>query len=187
MMKSQSKRGAFSLTELVIVLGLIGVVTAMAQPMLMSYVDNERIRALGRRLELDFALARSEAIKKRAPVTVIFDPSGTFYDIVGIDNVATVDGIQATYRVNLKDLGGQSAFVSTADFGGDASVAFDALGMPDTDGAVMISSGNTSVAMTVDKGGAVGKTYHAGKDPVDVTVGGRTIALDPKAKDPKVK
>lgn len=167
-------RSAFSLMELTTVIVIVGVLAMVARPKMQSYIERERVRALDRRIKLDLTMARSEAIKRRVPMVVTFDPNGAFYEIPGLKNVATVDGVQLTYRVDLKGANGFSAELLSVDFGGLTNVTFDTFGVPDAPGTIVIGSGKTRALMTVQKTVApVNTTFHNATDPA-VNIGGAT-------------
>jgi prepilin-type N-terminal cleavage/methylation domain-containing protein len=145
------RRYGFTLIELVVVMSIGAVLFAIARPRLVSVVENDRIRQLNRRVALDFALARSEAIKLRSPVTVRFDISGTFYELVGVTDAASPDGKKTTYRVDLDGDSNFGAKITNADFGGVREVSFDQFGRPGATGSVTINSGRSKSIVAVDK------------------------------------
>lgn len=66
---SRPVRG-FSLVELLTVVALLAIILAIAAPGLRSFIAGQRIRALSYDLTSDLLLARSEALKRNAAVTV---------------------------------------------------------------------------------------------------------------------
>ena len=86
MSSKNKKRDAFSLAELVIIVAIMSLLFGLARPRMISYVEKDRVRVLSRRIALDLAMARSEAIKRRSPVTVKFDANGSGYEIPQITN-----------------------------------------------------------------------------------------------------
>lgn len=61
----------FTLTELLIVVAVIGVLLAIAAPSFRTTIENQRIRAASSDLYASLALVRSEAIKRNANVTLL--------------------------------------------------------------------------------------------------------------------
>jgi type IV fimbrial biogenesis protein FimT len=62
-----SKRG-FTLVELLIVIGLVGVIAALAGPSLYDYILKQRLRGVHAQLVTDLQFARSEAVSRQTLV-----------------------------------------------------------------------------------------------------------------------
>lgn len=60
----------FTLTELLVVLTIMGVLLAIAVPSFRTVIENQRIRAASSDLYASLAFARSEAIKRNVNVTL---------------------------------------------------------------------------------------------------------------------
>lgn len=78
----------FTLVELMIVIGIIGTLTAVAFPMISSTLPKYRIRAAARELVIDFKKAKMEAVKRNRSVLIQFTPetvgdpdNGGFYQV----------------------------------------------------------------------------------------------------------
>ncbi len=68
-------RRAFTLLELLVVMGIIGLLAALTIPKLKSVRQGNALVAAGRQLVDDLALARAKAISERTVVHVIFVPT----------------------------------------------------------------------------------------------------------------
>ncbi len=159
--------------ELVVVMSIVGVMMAVAGPRVGNYVERDRVRTLNRRLTVDLSMARSEAIRLKTPVTITFDPTGNFYEITGMSDVRTPDGVQGTYRVDLVGKSGYEAKLDSADFGGTPVLTFDEFGRADANGTIVIKSGETQSTLTMDKGkSAVRTELKRGNSDVVVLTGG---------------
>ncbi len=64
----------FTLVELMIVVGILGLLGAVAFPMIASTLPNYRLRAAARELVIDFKKAKVEAIKRNRSVLLVFTP-----------------------------------------------------------------------------------------------------------------
>ena len=71
----KSSKG-FSLLETMVVIGLIGILTAIAIPPMISYRNNAKLRDAVNMIRSDFKMAQSRAIRENAFVPVIITANG---------------------------------------------------------------------------------------------------------------
>ena len=71
----RDKRG-FTLLEVIIVVGMIGIMAAIAIPTVMSWVPNYKLKAAARDVYSTLQKARSMAVKFNRDAAVQFDPTG---------------------------------------------------------------------------------------------------------------
>jgi type IV fimbrial biogenesis protein FimT len=64
------RHAGFTLLELLVAMGLVGILTAIGIPALRNFTLQQRIGTTVQDLQLDFALARSEAITRATSVSV---------------------------------------------------------------------------------------------------------------------
>jgi len=76
----RNKKG-FSLLELMIVIAIIAIVSAVAIPALLSWLPGYRLRAAVRDLKSDMVLSRLRAIRENASVATNFNTGGNSYTI----------------------------------------------------------------------------------------------------------
>jgi type IV fimbrial biogenesis protein FimT len=67
----------FTLVELMIVIGILGILAAVATPMIMASIPKYRLRAAARELVIDFKKAKLEAVKRNREVVIDFSGVGT--------------------------------------------------------------------------------------------------------------
>lgn len=136
---------AFTLLELVTVLALIAIASAIAVPRYASSLDNYRASLAARKVAADIAMAQAAARAASRTVTLTFDPPNARYAVAG----TTVQNTPGPYTVNLSE----APFSATlqADFGGGgAKIGFDGYGTPDNPGTVRLRSGQAQKLVTVD-------------------------------------
>jgi prepilin-type N-terminal cleavage/methylation domain-containing protein len=75
------KCNGFSLTEMLIVCVLLGVVAAIATPSFISYRQNSNLREAARALASDIALYRQIAVTENRRYRIIFDQAANSYTV----------------------------------------------------------------------------------------------------------
>src|SRR5262245_20767645 len=63
---------AFTLTELLVVMSIIGLLTFIAMPAFRGFGQENTVGAAQRQVQDDLAFARLQAIRNRAPVYMVF-------------------------------------------------------------------------------------------------------------------
>jgi len=176
-----------TLPELMIGLAVVGVLSAVAVPGIGSYVQNGRIRGSTLDLVEAIALARSEAVTRRLPVTLCrtADPTaavpscgGTQYDwgsgfLVFVDQNGDgvyANGVDIQLRVGARTSGGLR--IRTNDQGNN-NLRFNADGTTN-------ESGNTVIFALCDaRGGEAGRQVRV--PPVGrpwITQGSKAVPID---------
>ena len=137
---------AFSIVELLVVMAMISILSAIAIPRFGGTVANYRVNAAARKIIADLAIARSQAMVSSAPQSVSFTPSSDSYQLDGLASADTrtggyvVDLSREPYRVDLV----------WADFGGTVKVTFDMYGVPDSKGTIVVQSGSSQRTVSLD-------------------------------------
>jgi len=136
----------FSLLELALVLAIIAVAAGVAAPRYARSVGRYRAEMAARRIASDLAYARRRAQTAGASQTVAFAPAGNDYRLPGARSLKDASG---EYVVHLAADPYRTALIS-ADFGGDATVVFDAYGVPDTGGSIRVGTGTFVKTIILD-------------------------------------
>jgi len=153
-------RGAFTLIELVVVMAIVGLLTAVAVPVLGGSQSAHRADAAARRLASDLALAQSLAHAASAPRGVRIDPATESYETIEPGDPAPV----ATGRVDL-NAPPIHALIGSARLPADRTIWFDGHAMPGSGAEVRVGVGETWWAVVVDPGaGFVTSSRAAGPD-----------------------
>ena len=137
---------AFSLVELVIVLCIIALVSAMAIPRYAGATARYRLDAAAKRIATDLALSRQQAQVTSHTQSVVFQPSAGTYSIAGLPSL---DNPALGYSVNL-GLEPYKATLVSANFGGAATAAFDCYGAPVAGGTVVVRVGTSQKSIVLD-------------------------------------
>ena len=136
----------FSLVELVVAMVIVAALAGIAMPRYQNALLRYRVDRAAKRLVADFELIRSETRSLGASRSVLFDVGSDTY---GVTHMGALDSSASTYSVDLADAPFHVDVVS-ADFGGDATVAFNGYGVPDSGGTVVLQAGTIQKTVTLD-------------------------------------
>lgn len=148
-------RRGFTLLELVTVVVILGVMSAIAIPRFGDFSHGMSLDAAERQMLVDIERARRRAIESGASVTVAFRP---VQDAYFISALPSLDRSDQTYSVRLAEEPYGVDLVS-ADFAGTTNLTFNAYGEALYDGTVTFSLAGRTRTVTVagleaDAGGA---------------------------------
>jgi type IV fimbrial biogenesis protein FimT len=77
----KAKQSGFSMLELMFAIGLLAAIVTIGVPNLRDFVRNSRMSSAANDVITDFNLARSEAVKRRVPVTLCKSQTLTSCDV----------------------------------------------------------------------------------------------------------
>jgi type IV fimbrial biogenesis protein FimT len=127
------EQSGFTLIELMVVVTILVIAIGMGTPSLSAFLQGQQVKGLAYDLTTDLLLARSEALKRNASVSIA--RSSTSWSSGWTTAAAGV-------RISTRNAAAQSVDVS----GAPASITFDVNGR--------VSSPTTDVRITISKAGA---------------------------------
>jgi prepilin-type N-terminal cleavage/methylation domain-containing protein len=142
------RRGrGFSLIELVLVLGILAVMAALAAPRYALALADYRAEHAARRIVADIAATQSAARATASSETITFDLPANAYQIP-----PAVAG-NTPARLTLSDAPFDASLVS-ASFGaaGGNSLTFNGFGLATSGGTIVVRSGGMSRTVIIDPG-----------------------------------
>ncbi len=143
----------FTLIELMIVIVIIGIAAAMAIPM-MSSAASFQIRAAANMVAADLEYAKSLAISRGQPYSVVFDVDNESYEIVDQSDGPVAHPItkDPSYVVSFRNNSRVDRVdIDEANFDGLAKVTFDYLGSPSSNsGLVTLQAGDAQKTVGVE-------------------------------------
>jgi prepilin-type N-terminal cleavage/methylation domain-containing protein len=125
-------RRAYTLVEILIVVTLLGIASALVIPQISS-TDVLRVQASVRTLVSDINYAQSDALARQEARAIVFDVDNNLYSVVAVPGNTINLGTDTMYVVNFNE---NRKFHDTkivdAVFDGDNVLLFDELGGPIT-------------------------------------------------------
>jgi len=141
-----SGQKGFSMMELVVIISIIGVISAIAIPNLMSMRSRSTVRSDARDVASFFRLAQTVAIKRNTTVGILFDnPSAGRYLIFSDDDA---DGTQdfGEFTTHSRALNTKCVFANSSFPGG--TPGYDSRGRPTRNGAIATAGGRIDILST---------------------------------------
>lgn len=128
-MRRASSARAFTLVELLIVITVLGIATAMVIPS-MGSVGVLRVQAAVRTIVADVTQVQSEALAYQQGRAIVFDLESNSWSVVEVagGELNPESDTLWTTAIKGKDFG--DSRISAADFDGDSTLIFDEMGAP---------------------------------------------------------
>lgn len=103
----------FTLIELLITVAVMGILVAIAAPSMFSILEGRKIKGAAENFQVDLMFAKTEAIKRNAPVRIVFNVTDADTWCYGFKVDASCD----CNTVNSCELEGIEKVVSSDDYG----------------------------------------------------------------------
>ncbi|MDB5174941.1 MAG: putative fimbrial protein [Phycisphaerales bacterium] len=162
-MTIRSKRPGFTLIEILVVVVIMGLTSAIILPQLGSRDDIKTVSA-ARGLASDLLYAQSRSIATGTMQYVVFNVSSGKYDVMdslGPANIISHPVLHTPYEIVFGTAPLQSVSLNSVSFDGTTTIAFDTLGVPYsyasatqtlaplTAGTIVLKSGSATTTVTV--------------------------------------
>ena len=137
-MRPMHKESGLTLTEMMLVIAMIALLTAIAMPNMLGWREGAKLRGATENLRGDLQLAKLKAVQESGPVAVLF--SGNEYQVfVDATNAGVRDAGERLFRRRQMPAG-VSIDLGSTDFNGNDYVRFNNRGLPDDIGSVVVDS-----------------------------------------------
>lgn len=139
------KASGFTLMELMIVIAIVAVVSAISIPNIIGWFPQHRLSVATREMVSTFQMARLKAIKTNTNIVVAVNVGADTYTVFQDDSLDWVlDGGEREWTTRPLPPG---IDITAAAFGGGASVRFDRRGFPQD-----VAGNSTNGSVTFDNG-----------------------------------
>jgi prepilin-type N-terminal cleavage/methylation domain-containing protein len=143
--KILKNRKGFTMTEVVVVLSLIGIMTAISVPSYFSWLPKHRLQTSVRQIYDDMQLAKIRAVKDNINTYITFSTvNGTYF--VFLDD-GTVDG---TYTIGETILRNNATLENGVNITAANTCGFNNRGMSTVAGLIQVSLANPTGSMRID-------------------------------------
>jgi len=140
---------AFTIIEIIVVVIIIAIAAAVIIPYAIGTTASQA-RSAARMVMSDLSYAQNEAIVTQTPITVAFDISTNSYTVSNESGPLIHPITKKAYMIDLDTISGfGDVTISSVNFGGSATVTFDAIGAPSNGGTIVVSAGQHSYSITV--------------------------------------
>lgn len=149
--RRSSARLGYTIVELLIVLLICSILTAVALPRYVDSLCQFRVDAAAKRIAADIGLAQRQAMVQSKDQSIQFTINGGpgAPNTYAMPNVNYVDKAPPGVVVDLTQYPYQ-VVINSASFGAGASLVFDRFGNPSSGGAVVVAAGNCAKTINVD-------------------------------------
>lgn len=147
-----SRKNGFTLIEIVIVILLIGILAAALAPRLFRQADSFKVEAAAEQIANHIRLAQSLAIARHQTHGIGFDTTNNLYSVYDGNGDAINNPLSPGKTLSIDfntDDQLKGVDISTASFGDNPYVTFDALGKPSNGGSAVITKSSSTLNIGV--------------------------------------
>ncbi len=169
--RRRSSKG-FTLTELLIVVAVIGITSAVAAPSISGWVRNYHAKTIARQLMTDLQFARMTAVAQKLPCRVSLNTATNQYEVDAMDAAGNWNLVGTARRLADPNNSyyAQGVTLGTNPAGNAWTAQFDSLGIP------TFNPGNV-VTATINQTGAAAWTVQVSPTGGVVISGGPGFVL----------
>lgn len=157
-LKKQNFIRGFTLIELMVTIGILAIIMALAAPSFTETINKRRLAAAASSIHLGLQRAKSEAIKQNMKVTLDMDTADWCFGIVAKPAINSCDCTAETPDCTVN---GQPVVISGSEFGGvtiaaGGDVTFDpVVGLPNAAQVFKVSLAGKTKTVTVNLAGLI--------------------------------
>jgi len=146
----------FTLMEMMIVVVVIGLISAMAVPSFLSYMPKLKVKTTARDIVSQLRLARSKSVSERRPYGVQFDVAKNCYTVFAdTDNPAGMTFTVADSTIQVDTLEADVSLNSCTY--ANNCVIFNSTGAASTSGEIKVVTSDGSILMSINTLASTGR------------------------------
>jgi len=142
-----NQSNGFSLMEFIIVVSILGILSAIIVPRYMTAIENVRVRNAVEKIKDDIRYIRDYAVARHDTTWIVLNPSTNSYGIYSgpssMNRTLLVDPLTHTQQIVDIEALYIDAFLTQVNFGGSQEMYFDWWGTPSNGGEIIINNSLT--------------------------------------------
>jgi prepilin-type N-terminal cleavage/methylation domain-containing protein len=159
-----TRRPGFTMIEIVIVVLILGILSAVAAPRYLDTLAHYRTDATAKRIVADLQVAKRRAQHSSSSQTIVFHVDENRYEITTMKDM---NHSQEVYEHRLGE-GVSVAKLVSASFGGSNTLVFDIYGKPSSAGTIVFNAGGRDQTVQVDSSGQISIPSNAFVDDLEI-------------------
>jgi prepilin-type N-terminal cleavage/methylation domain-containing protein len=158
-MKYKDDKG-YSLVEVLVVIGIIMVVAAIAMPIFQAYAINRNLRSAARDIIGDIFSCKERTIAENRQYRISFNVGANNYTIDRCNTTGSSCAAYTVIQTKTPTAFGSDISITNAAFGNNSTISFQIRGTSESGNVVLTNSRGSTARITTNITGRAGVTFN---------------------------
>jgi prepilin-type N-terminal cleavage/methylation domain-containing protein len=158
-MKYKDDKG-YSLVEVLVVIGIIMVVAAIAMPIFQAYAINRNLRSAARDIIGDIFSCKERTIAENRQYRISFNVGANNYTIDRCNTTGSSCAAYTAIQTKTPTAFGSDISITNAAFGNNSAISFQTRGTSESGNVVLTNSRGSTATITTNITGRAGVTFN---------------------------